>query len=216
MARLISGELTGHSSTGKQFVRAEFVITKRKLRSGSDLKPGTVSVFPRRRRMNRHACFQLKLGSSPQIFLQDSNLDLQLMFVAGVLVVAAAATKKIGTDWLYSMRRSLPNRVRAASRKTALLFEQRSFDSFAFQHKGYEHSFAGTVLIGRQPGKTVAAINEFFNGELQAKILCRKPKRRVKRIADITLHIEQAQSRQSIFFQQSLVEVLLEQLLDLR
>ena len=166
--------------------------------------------------MNRHTCFQFQLGRAPQIFLQDSNLDLQLMFVAGVLVVAAAATKKIGTDWLYSMRRSLQNRVRATSRKTALLFEQRSFDSFPFEHKGYKHSFPGTVLIGRQPRKTVAAINEFFNGELQAKILCWKPQRRVKRIADIILHIEQAQSRQSVSFEQSLVDVLLEQLLDLR
>jgi hypothetical protein len=156
-------------------MRAKFVITKRKLGSGSDFKPGSVPVFPRRRRMNRHACFQLKLGSSPQIFLQDSNLDLQLMFVAGVLVVAAAATKKIGTDWLYPMRRSLQNRFRAASRKTALLIEQRSFDSFAFEHKGDEHSLARTVLIGRQPRKTVAAINEFFNSELQARILCWKP-----------------------------------------
>jgi hypothetical protein len=34
------------------------------------------------------------------------------------------------------------------------------------------------VLIGRQPGETVAAINEFFNGELQARILCWKPRRR--------------------------------------
>jgi hypothetical protein len=138
------------------------------------------------------------------------------MFVAGVLVVAAAATKKIRTEWLYSARRSLQNRVRAASRKTALLFEQRSFDSFAFKHKRHEHSFARTVLVGRQPRKAVAAINEFFNGELQARILFWKPKRRVKRIADSTLHIEQTQSRQSIFFQQSLVEVLLQQLLDLR
>ena len=85
------------------------------------------------------------------------------MFVAGVLVVAAAATKKIRTEWLYSARRSLQNRVRAASRKTALLFDQRSFDSFPFEYKGNEHSFPGTVLIGRQPRKAVAAINEFFN-----------------------------------------------------
>jgi hypothetical protein len=114
------------------------------------------------------------------------------------------------------MRRSLQNRVRATSRKTALLFDQRGFDSFPFEHKGYEHSFPGTVLIGRQPRKTVAAINEFFNGQLQAKILCWKSKRRVKRIAGLTLHVEQTQPRQSIFFQQSLVDVLFEQLLDLR
>jgi len=82
--------------------------------------------------MNRHACFQLKLGSSPQIFLQDSSLDRPVMFLGGVRVGAAATAKKIGTDWLYSMRRSLQNRVSATSRKTTLLFEQRSFDSFAF------------------------------------------------------------------------------------
>ena len=138
------------------------------------------------------------------------------MFVAGVLVAAAAATKKIGTDRLYSMRRRLQNRVRATSRKTALLFDHGGFNSFPFEHKGDEHSLARTVLIGRQPRKTVAAINEFFNGELQVRILFWKSKRWVKTIADSILHIEQTQSRQSIFFQQSLVDVLLEQLLDLR
>jgi hypothetical protein len=100
-----------------------------------------------------------------------------LMLVAGMLVVAAATATKVWTVRLYSLRGGLQNRLRPAPRKAALLFEQRSLDDFAFQHKGYKHSFAGTVLVGRQQGKAVAAIHQFFNGELQASILCWKTER---------------------------------------
>src|SRR5271167_408231 len=67
--------------------------------------------------------------------------------------------------------------------KATLLFEQRSFDLFAFKHEGDEHGFAGTVLIRRQPREAVAAIDKFFNGELQARILFWKPEGWMKRIA---------------------------------
>jgi hypothetical protein len=59
-----------------------------------------------------------------------------------------------------------------ASGKTAPLFEQRSFDAFAVKDKGYEYRFAGTVFIRRQPCQSVTAVDQFFDRELQAKILC--------------------------------------------
>jgi len=96
------------------------------------------------------------------------------------------------------------------------LFEQQSFDFLAFKHKGNKNGFARTMLIGREPGKAIAAIDEFFNSELQVRILCSKPKPPANRIAESPSHIEQTQSRQSIFLQQSFMHVLLEQLLNLR
>ena len=110
------------------------------------------------------------------------------MLVAGMLVVAAATATEVRTVRLYSVGGSLQNHLGAASRKATLLFEQRSLDPFAFQHKGYENSFAGTVLVGRQAGEAVSAINQFLDGELQTRILCWKPEDR--KIGDFQLAIE--------------------------
>lgn len=122
--------------------------------------------------MNRYVYFQLELSNAAKIFFQDRRFDLQLMLVADVLVMATAALRKVRTIWFYSVGRSLQNCFRLASGKTSLLFEQQSFDSFAFDDKGYEDSLAGPVVIRRQPGQAVAAVYKFFDGELQAKILC--------------------------------------------
>src|ERR1700680_2436253 len=151
------------------------------------------------------------------------------MFVAGVLVVATATAAEVGTVRLHSMGGSLQNGFSPASREATLLFEKRSLDSFAFQDKRNEHGSAGTVFIGRQARKAVAAINKFFNRKLQARIVSWN---RTKRIADCRFpignwqlkigncrrasHIEQAQPRQPVFFQQTFVHALLLQLLDLR
>jgi hypothetical protein len=45
------------------------------------------------------------------------------------------------------------------------------------------------VLIGRQPRKTVAAINEFFNCELQVRILCWNARHWTPRVADCPLPV---------------------------
>ena len=159
----------------KQFVGAEFVVAERELRRRSSSKASAVAVVPGRRRMNRDLRFQLQLGNAAKSLFQDRGLDLQLMLVAGVLVMAAATATEVRTAGLYPLGGSLQNRLSTAPCKASLLFEQRSLDSFAFQHKGHENSFAGTVLVGREAGEAVSAINEFFNGELQARILSWKP-----------------------------------------
>ena|SRR5271155_3027694 len=122
--------------------------------------------------MNLYGCFQIELGDAAKILFQDLRLALQLMLVADVLIVAAAAALEVRTLWLYPSGRSLQNCLHPASGKTALLFEQRSFDAFALKNKGDEYCFAGTVFIRRQPCQSVAAVYQFFDGELQAKILC--------------------------------------------
>ena len=94
------------------------------------------------------------------------------MLVADLLIVAAAAVPEVRTLWLYPPGRSLQNRLQPASGKTAPLFEQRSFDAFAVKNKGYEYCFAGTLFIRRQPCQSVTAVDQFFDRELQAKILC--------------------------------------------
>jgi hypothetical protein len=88
-----------------------------------------------------------------------------------VLILTAATAAEIRTRRFNPMWGRLQNFFCASSYKAALMFHNRRFDGFAFQHEGDKYSFAGTVFIGREPGQTVAAINEFFDVELQARIL---------------------------------------------
>ena len=134
--------------------------------------------------MNRDLGFQFQLGRAAKSFFQDAGLDLQLMLIADVLIVAAAAASEIRTGRFNPLRGRLQNLLHTSPRKAALLFDNRRFNRFAFQHEGHKHSFAGTVFIGRKPGEAVAAINEFFDGELHARILSWNVRRRIERIAD--------------------------------
>ena len=84
-----------------------------------------------------------ELGDAAKILFQDCGLGLKLMRIADVLVVAAAAVPEVRAVGLYPMRGRLQNRSRPASGKAALLLEQRSFDAFALQNKGYETALAG-------------------------------------------------------------------------
>src|ERR1700733_16085154 len=105
-------------------MRTESVITECELRIGLNLEPATVAVIPWRRSMNRYICFQIEFGNAAKILFQDLRLALQLMLVADVLVVAAAAVPEVRTLWLYPSGRSLQNCLRPASGKAALLLEQ--------------------------------------------------------------------------------------------
>ena len=98
------------------------------------------------------------------------------MLIANVLVLAATAAPEIRTGRFNPLRRSLQNVFRTSPRKAALLFDNRRFDCFPFQHEGHKHSFAGTVFISRKTGEAVAAINEFFYGEFQGRILSYRTK----------------------------------------
>lgn len=56
--------------------------------------------------MHLDFALQFELGDATQILAQDFFLDFELMFVAGMLVVASAATAEVFTLWLDAMRRS--------------------------------------------------------------------------------------------------------------
>ena len=139
--------------------------------------------------MDRYLGFQFKLCNAAKIFVQDRGLDLKLVLVARVLIVTTPAALEIRAVRINSLQRSLQNRFRSAPREAALLFNQCRFDSLAFKHKWHEHSFTGTLLIGREACEAVAAINKFFDGELQARILCWKLECGIKRIVALQLTV---------------------------
>ncbi len=85
---------------------------------------------------------QLQLRHAPQIFFQDGNFDFQLMFVAGVLVVASATAFEVTTVRRNSCRRRFEQLVEPRPRESFLLLDERRFYLFALQHKRHKHGFA--------------------------------------------------------------------------
>src|SRR2546422_11550179 len=102
---------------------------------------------------------QFQLGNATEIFFQDGCFALELMFVAGMLIVAAAAALKVGASWLDALWGSFEDFVCTGAGKSGLLLGDRRFHPFTSQHKRHEHSLSTAMLIGRQAGQPVAAIN---------------------------------------------------------
>jgi len=120
--------------------------------------------------MNDEISVELDLRNTAQVLFQNRNFDLELMFVLGVLVMTASAGLKVWATRLNAMRRRLDNSVGTGSGKSALLLQQRGFNLLALQRKRHEHGFAPAMLIGRQAGQAIAAINQLFDGEEQRMI----------------------------------------------
>jgi hypothetical protein len=81
--------------------------------------------------MNHDRTRQLQLGHAPQGLAQDFFFDFQLMFVAGVLVVAASAPGEILASRLDPLGRGFDELIGSAPREPRLLFGQRRLDNFA-------------------------------------------------------------------------------------
>ena len=121
--------------------------------------------------MNLNIARKLHLRATTQAFEQNVALDLELMFVAGVLVMASSTRAKIGTGRRDSMRRCLYDRFGLRSGECRLLLDNRSLYLFAREHKRKKDGLARTTGIRWQVSQSVAAINQFFNREEQKFIL---------------------------------------------
>jgi len=114
---------------------------------------------------------QFKLGNPAQILAQDFFLDLELMFVAGVLVLASAATPEVGTAGLDAVRRGLKDTLNSGAREAGLLFREFRLNFLPIQSERDEYGLAGSAGIGSQASETVAAVDQLFNCEKQEMIL---------------------------------------------
>ena len=54
--------------------------------------------------MHLNLAFEFKLGDTPQVLAQDFFLDLELVFVAGMLVVASSTAAEVCTGRLNAVR----------------------------------------------------------------------------------------------------------------
>jgi len=82
-----------------------------------------------------------------------------------VLVVAASALLKIGASRLDAIGRSVKQSREISTCEARLVLPDISVNLFARQHKRDEHSHATAIGAGRCARETVAAINQFFDGE---------------------------------------------------
>jgi len=91
--------------------------------------------------------------------------------VTGVLIVATAAWAEMRAQGWHTVGRRLNHRVGVGAGEPRLLFGDRSFDGLSRQNEWNEDGFAPPARIRGQPRQSVAAVDQFFNGEEQAQIL---------------------------------------------
>ena len=102
--------------------------------------------------MNFDILLQFKLGGSTQSFAENVFLDFELVFVAGVLVMAAATTREVNAAGLDSMGRLLCDSIGCSTHKTRFLFGNGGVDLFSGENERNECGFAASTLIGGQVG----------------------------------------------------------------
>jgi hypothetical protein len=115
---------------------------------------------------------QIQLGDTLQALAQNFLLDLKLVFVAGVLVVASSAARKILAARQNAVWRRLNDRVHLGSCEARLLLGELSLDLFSRQHERYKDGLTASLgfITGRIDGETsqsVAAVDHLFNCEEQ-------------------------------------------------
>ena len=100
-----------------------------------------------------------------QGFAQDCSLDFQLMLVAGVLVMAAAAPPEVGTGGRDAQGGRRQHRLECGAAETGLGAGQRGFYPLALEHKGNENRLLAAGVGAVNSRQAVAAVHEFFDGE---------------------------------------------------
>src|SRR6516162_11527074 len=130
--------------------------------------------------MNDDVVRQFDLALAAEGFLQNAALNSKLMFVAGVLVVASAATLKVGAMGRDAVARWGENFVELSAGEAGLLLGESRGDGFTFEGEGNEDSFAFTLgaanrsvrtTFCREASEAVAAVDEFFDEEVQVVIV---------------------------------------------
>ena len=121
--------------------------------------------------MNLNLARKLHLRATTQAFEQNVALDLELMFVAGVLVMASATRGKIRAGRRDSVERCFYHRFGLRSGECRLLLDNRSLYLLAREHKRKEDGLTRTTGIRWQVSQSVAAINQLFDCEEQELIL---------------------------------------------
>ncbi len=126
--------------------------------------------------MNLNLTLQFEPGDAAQIFAQDFFLDLELVIVAGVLVMASAAASEMGTGRLRAVRRRFYDGFDLCAGEAGLFFGEGGCDLLSGKNEGNEDGFAAAGVFvaggsGRKASESVAAVDQLFNVQEQELIL---------------------------------------------
>ena len=102
--------------------------------------------------MHHQLIRQFKFGDSPQILFENCSLDLELMFVSGVLVVASAAAGEVGAAGIDAIGGWSEQSLEFRSGEAGFLFRDGGFNLFGGEDEGYEDGFAASVIVGGEAG----------------------------------------------------------------
>ena len=99
--------------------------------------------------MHLNVSLQIELRDAPQVLPQDFFLDLELVFVTGVLVMASPAAAKMWTRRLNPVQRGLHDCRGPRSREAGFLFGEYGFNLLSGKNQGNKHSLAASAFISR-------------------------------------------------------------------
>jgi len=115
---------------------------------------------------------EVELGGAVERFPQNLCFDLQLIFVAGVLVVASTASGEVRARGRDTVRGRFNDGIDAGAGESGLLFGERSLDTFAREDEGKKNGLTAAVgfaggRFGGNSRQAVAAVDQLFNCEEQ-------------------------------------------------
>ena len=111
------------------------------------LQPRSIAIVPGRRRVRLNFALQLELGDAPQVLAQDFFLDFELVLVAGVLVMASAATGIIRTRWLNAVRRRFHDCFGVGACESGFFFGECGFDFLSGENERNEYGLAASEIF---------------------------------------------------------------------
>lgn len=100
---------------------------------------------------------KLQFGNTPQRFFQNLRFETKLVFIADVLIVAAATPAKIWTGRRTAQLRRLENLIQRRVRKARLIFDDRRLDAFSRKNVGNKNSFR--ALSRHATRQSIAAVD---------------------------------------------------------
>jgi hypothetical protein len=86
--------------------------------------------------------------------------------------MAAPAALKVTTPRSHPFLRGPHDLFHSRPRKTRPLLDKRCFQHLARKNKRHKHRFSPATLVRWQTRQAITAINQFFDSELQTRILC--------------------------------------------
>jgi hypothetical protein len=139
------------------------MIPKQEVWRGLDAHPGAIAIMPRLGCVYLNVAFHLKLRCPAQSFAQDLWLVAKLGCVVDVLILAAATATKIGAAGLDALSGRIDDVIQLRPRKSGTRLRDYGVNPLAGNYKRKENGLAGTFIVRRQAGQSIAPVNEFFD-----------------------------------------------------